>query len=310
MKKSIFQWSLLFLVAIALQTPIFADRVGEVTYLKGQADVTRSKQPLKKLNKSDAIFEKDVIRTKSDSLLVVTMKDKGRLTLAENSRIEVAKYVIGHKPEGLVEMSRGRLRAYVTDEFSKRSESFKVRTPTAVAGVQGTDFGVTVRARFTQIFVYSGTVVVYNVNPKVKGRQIVYAGQQTIVMEGEPPTVPASFEIIPPGAPGEPDSKRRRQSTPGDEPDSGELIMPPPPPFTEPSPSDQPPAGTSPAEPIPTEPPSTEPPPSDPPPSGDPPHGHGPPPHSNKPDEPPGQARPVEEHPSKQIPPGLSKPGK
>ncbi len=298
-------WFLPILLVILIQAPLFPEQAGLVTRLKGNADVTRNNNPAILLKQGDGVYERDLIRTKSNSLLVVTMKDKGQLTLAENSKIVISKYITGKKPAGLLNLSRGKLRAYVTDEFSKRSESFQVRTPTAIAGVQGTEFVVAVHSRYTQVYVYHGVVVVYNVNRAVKGRQVLYAGQQTIVMEGEPPTEPLPFDLRTGKVPGASKDENSNAKSGGNDvnPDTNfERVTPEKPAVDQPPPADNPTVDEPP--PAADQPPAGEPPPTDNPPATNPPHGRG---RGVGPNNPPGKNRPVDEHPSRRLPPGLTR---
>jgi len=181
---------LILALLIVASGQVQAKPVGEVSQAVGQADVTRGTAAPTLLAVPDPIFAQDKLRTASQSKLIVTMVDKSRLTLGENTRLEVAQYQVAGEPEGLLQLSRGRLRAFVTDLFSSRSESFKVRTPTAVAGVRGTDFIVIVHATYTQVIVLQGEVVVYNVDPNIPGKVILRKGQTSIIHKGAPPTPP------------------------------------------------------------------------------------------------------------------------
>ncbi len=167
-----------------------AAEVGEVSRLRGRVDVTRSAEPARELRLGDAVHVQDILRTKSGALLEVTLIDGSRITLAENSRVEVAHYVTDTEPAGLFEVARGRLRAFVTDLFSQRKESFKVKTTTAVVGVQGTDFAVQVQALVSRVLVYEGVVAVANVDFAIPQRQVLSRNQVTTVSKGQPPSPP------------------------------------------------------------------------------------------------------------------------
>ena len=183
----------------------WAAGIGEVTRLVGEADVTRGAAPAQTLRTGDSVQAKDVLRTKKDALLEVTMTDGSRLTLGESSRLEVANYVTGDQPDALLDLTRGRLRSFVTDVFSSRSESFRVRTPTAVVGVQGTDFALILEALLARLRVYAGIVVASNVNPQVPDRRVLRAGQSTVIRENQPPDEPEDFSVATFGSGGQAD---------------------------------------------------------------------------------------------------------
>jgi len=185
--------ALLVLIVFVGTAPAWAADIGKVTLLVGEADVTRGTNAAQILHVGDHVQARDVLRTKKDSMLEVTMGDGSRLTLAESSRLEVANYATGDQPDALLELTRGQLRSFVTDVFSSRSESFRVRTPTAVAGVQGTDFELRLEAQEARLLVYKGLVVAYNVNPQLSERQVLKAGQWTIIAQGKPAEKPKDF---------------------------------------------------------------------------------------------------------------------
>ncbi|MCW8826754.1 MAG: FecR family protein, partial [Gammaproteobacteria bacterium] len=180
-------WALAASGLLLFAAPSFAKQVGSVSKLIGSADVVRDDAAPKNLTLEAPILVQDKLRTGRQSELIITMADKSRLTLGENSRIEISNYRTEGEPNGVIEVARGRLRAFVSDLFSSRSESFKVKTPSAIAGVQGTDFIVIVHARYTQVIVFEGMTVVYSPNPKILKRVILRKGQTSIIREGEAP---------------------------------------------------------------------------------------------------------------------------
>lgn len=283
-----------------------AAEIGKVAGLTGEADLSKAGAAPISLQVGDSVYGEDVIRTKSGSRLVLTMVDGSRLTMAENTRLELKRYKTAGQPSGLLKITRGRLRAFVSKVFSERSESFQVRSPTAIAGVMGTDFAVIVEAMFTRVVVFEGLVSVRNIDPRIPERRLLRKNQSTIVREGLPPLPPVSLKILIQEvlgvAAGTTAGEGEEQA---DEEGSGEELLPAngndiriippddPPPFA----LDEGSASVPPTEPPQTEPP-TEPPPIDPPPADPPPPWGGPhppppapptdPPPPGKPDGPPG----------------------
>jgi hypothetical protein len=56
--------------------------------------------------------------SEKNAALIIAMQDGSRLTLGENNRLEIASYVTGEQPSGLLNLLRGRLRSVVTETFS------------------------------------------------------------------------------------------------------------------------------------------------------------------------------------------------
>lgn len=291
MKYSIVVWKLFLILLVSSQAAQgWAAEIGKVSALTGRADVSRAGSAAVELKIEDGVSQADVIRTKKNSRLVLTMVDGSRLTMAENTRLELKHYQVEGKPAGLLKVSRGRLRAFVSKVFSSRSESFQVRTPTAVAGVIGTDFAVIVEALFTRVVVFQGIVSVRNIDPNIPKREILKKDQSTVVWFGDPPLPPVSLKILIEEVLGISSSnggKNNDADAYGDDPDGEGLpenggdikVIPPDDPTLEGEP--------------PAEPPQDDPPPNEPP---SPPGGPNPPPPApptdppppGKPDEPPG----------------------
>jgi ferric-dicitrate binding protein FerR (iron transport regulator) len=120
-------------------------------------------------------------------LLEIQLRDGSRLTLDENTRLALRQYAAETEPDSMIQVFRGRLRAWVGEVFSSREESFRVRTPTAIVGVQGTDFLVASLGLVTRVEVFAGLVSVISSDPNVGGRTLLRPGQFTEVRKGQGP---------------------------------------------------------------------------------------------------------------------------
>ena len=92
------------------------------------------------------VYMDDNIKTELLAKATFTFDDKSTLTLAEGSTINITKHI--YNPEKdlrqtIVHLSQGTVRFVVT-KGKARGSMFKVITPTAIAGVRGTEFVVTV----------------------------------------------------------------------------------------------------------------------------------------------------------------------
>ena len=84
------------------------------------------------------------------------------------------------------------MRAEVA-KITRQGGSFELRTPTAVAGVIGTDFGSDASSVGTTVFVcISGITQVSNSDPGIAGSVQCAAGLTTSVTAGKPPTIPTN----------------------------------------------------------------------------------------------------------------------
>ena len=92
------------------------------------------------------VYMNDHIKTDLLAKATFTFDDKSTLTLAEDSIVNITKHI--YDPEKdlrqtIVHLSRGTVRFVVT-KGKARGSMFKVITPTAIAGVRGTEFVISV----------------------------------------------------------------------------------------------------------------------------------------------------------------------
>lgn len=136
----------LILVAVLFMVlPILAQAapVGKFTSVEGNVDVTVSGKPAAKANPGDSLNAGDIIRTKRKSKCEVVFIDGSVLRLAENSRLRVTEFA---QTEGsrkaTLDLFRGKVQNVVKAATGGASATsrYEVHTPTAVAGVRGTNF--------------------------------------------------------------------------------------------------------------------------------------------------------------------------
>ena len=101
---------------------------------------------VKPVHLATPVYMNDRIKTDLLSKATFTFDDKSTLTLAEDSVVNITKHI--YDPEKdlrqtIVHLSRGTVRFVVTKGKAQGS-MFKVVTPTAIAGVRGTEFVVDV----------------------------------------------------------------------------------------------------------------------------------------------------------------------
>ncbi len=111
------------------------------------------------------IVWKDNLQTDKSGRVRVLLDDGSIFSLGANSSLSVVKHQASMQQTRL-ELAYGRIRMQVA-KITKLGETFEVRTPNAVAGVIGTDFGVDATDPSETDFVcISGTVRVYTPDMK------------------------------------------------------------------------------------------------------------------------------------------------
>ena len=136
-------------VAVALLTlaaPAFAADVGLVKVSKGSVQIQRGSEKLP-APVGAAIQANDVIVTGADGSAGVTFIDNSLVSVGPNSVFAIDKYSFDtttHQGEFQGNLRQGRLAAISGKMVKQTPESMKIRTPSAIMGVRGTEFVVEV----------------------------------------------------------------------------------------------------------------------------------------------------------------------
>lgn len=180
--------ALIFLFAAGAQS---AETVGKFSAVEGKVDVLKDgRLPAIIAEHGVVVSANDIVRTKSGSKAEITFNDGNVVRIAEKSRISISEYIGGSR--GVVSVSTGKVEAVVTKEMTKRiatslgANKFEIRTPSAIAGVRGTDFFVSHIDNVTDVFVKEGVVAVQNLKfPDVIVN--VTAGNVAVIEQHKPP---------------------------------------------------------------------------------------------------------------------------
>jgi phage tail protein X len=143
---------------------------GVITFLEGQVEVKKSGEGQWSPARPNMILtENDLIRVRSQSRAELILDNQSVLRLSENTILTLQKMEeekAAKKENTQMEMPLGRLWVKVSKLFNPASRH-DVKTPTVIAGVQGTTYQVWVAGnQSTTIQVFEGAVNVYNPFPK------------------------------------------------------------------------------------------------------------------------------------------------
>lgn len=183
-----------------------ANPCGEVIQITGKVEVLRAKTG-EDLNRVGMRIEApysllctDVLVTQGGSRAKVKLANS-LITLSPNSRISIAKVIKGSQTPSLLNLTYGKIRTFFD---SKKIEStknqnqthFKVKTPSAVVGVRGTDFfvGYDANKEITTQATLKGEVEVEQVATKAK--VVVNGGEQVEVLNTPLEVKPIEKETI------------------------------------------------------------------------------------------------------------------
>src|SRR5512147_373324 len=181
--------AMLTLLLLLLLAPAAATaRAGSVSALLPTANIERSGATTVAARGAD-IQDNDLLRTDDHGRIRVKLLDQSILSLGVNSQLRVVRHDAASR-QTLLELHAGKLRAQVA-KITRAGGKFELRTPTAVAGVIGTDFGVDASdADLTKFICISGAVQITSVDPGVSGTTLCRGGNTVTVRRGRAPELP------------------------------------------------------------------------------------------------------------------------
>jgi hypothetical protein len=207
-REIVFPIGLLFVVLCLVMVPISmvkaAEPVGKFSQMEGIVDVMRGgAMPAILVKVGDPVFEKDIIRTKSNSSAEIIFVDGNTIKISQRSRIDINEYLVGeNKSSEILKLQRGRVETIVLDKNAKRisaspkAHKFEIHTPCAVTGVRGTKWSTYQSENCATIAVHEG--IVYAINPNFPDKSVeVPAGKMTRACEDSPFFQPIDIPSVP-----------------------------------------------------------------------------------------------------------------
>jgi len=138
--------SLILVAMVAVSFPVFAADVGLVKVSRGNVQIERNGAKIA-APVGAAVQTSDVILTGADGSAGVTFTDNSLVSVGPNSVFAIDKYTFDsttHVGEFEGNLKKGRLAAISGKMVKQSPESMKIRTPSAIMGVRGTEFVVQV----------------------------------------------------------------------------------------------------------------------------------------------------------------------
>lgn len=184
---------MVLLMMLMLPIPAIAATVGNITGLKGTASFrSKANIPYAALKKGAVISEGNWIKTGSDGWVELTLNDKSKFTLANNTEFEITSFLLTkNKREGTFNLAQGKLRASVV-KFGGRQSGMTVRSGTAVAGIKGTEFLMLAQGQANVFFGNEGSVSVSGDGKT--GQQPLSAATYVQNTRGLPPGEPVKVD--------------------------------------------------------------------------------------------------------------------
>ncbi|MBF0473657.1 MAG: FecR domain-containing protein, partial [Nitrospirae bacterium] len=159
LKKSI---SVLFIFLVIMFISSFAyAAIGLIDKMEGEVSFRdKDNIPYKSAAKGAKLDVNNWIKTGATGWAVLLFNDGTKMTLANNTEFKVASYQVKKtKKEAQFDLFNGKLRAMVT-KMPGGKVDYKVKSPTAVAGIRGTEFMMMTEGKANVLFGEEGKVAV------------------------------------------------------------------------------------------------------------------------------------------------------
>ena len=136
----------ILLSALAFAAPVLANDIGQVKVAKGSVQIEREGKRVPAAV-GMPVRMADVLVTGADSSAGVTFSDNSLVSVGPNSVFAIDKYrfdTTTHVGEFEGSLRKGKLAAVSGKMVKQSPESMKIRTPSSVMAVRGTEFVVQV----------------------------------------------------------------------------------------------------------------------------------------------------------------------
>ena len=138
--------ALILAAALGLTLPALAADIGQVKVSKGSVQLQRGAERVP-AHLGTGVQLGDVVVTGADGSAGITFTDNSLVSVGPNSVFAIDKYSFDsttHQGEFEGNLRQGRLAAISGKMVKQTPESMKIRTPSAIMGVRGTEFLVQV----------------------------------------------------------------------------------------------------------------------------------------------------------------------
>lgn len=144
---------------LSVTTSHAADSFGIFMAVKGDVKIeSNGKKTAAKVR--EKVFQDSTVETGADGRAKIVMSDRSVVHVSPDSKIKIAKYSDKEGAKNVeLSLSKGKVRNEVKGSYD-RNNKYEVKTPTAVAGVRGTDFIVdhNIKTSITEVKTIEGTV--------------------------------------------------------------------------------------------------------------------------------------------------------
>jgi len=174
--KKLFLLKLLVFTFFIFPTLIFSEEIARLTNIKGKVFLIRQGKTQVPTNNL-ALYPNDTIKTLKNSSCEIFFTDLAITLLEENTQLTLkAISKTQNNKQANYFLNIGKVFSSVSK--LKKNDSFNIQTPSAIAGIRGTEFLVNAENKSSEVAVYEGEVEVISLaeDGKVLGKQKIKKG--------------------------------------------------------------------------------------------------------------------------------------
>lgn len=173
---------------------------GVFMVVKGDVKVTKTNLETMKAKIGLSVVPGDTITSGADSRGKIVMEDRNTIHISPNTEFKIEAYVNNGTQKNVeLRLKEGKVRNEVKQTYDGDKNKFIIKTPTAVAGVRGTDFTTSFdkTSNRTEVVTFEGRVEFSNLPTKAGISPltvIVSKGETASAFDEQAPTPP---QILP-----------------------------------------------------------------------------------------------------------------
>ena len=198
--KKIFITMCLLVIAF----PVFAaTSFGVLMVVKGSVKIFKKDDTSTDARISSKVFPEDTVVTGKDSRAKIVMSDRNIINVLPETKLRIDQYINNEKEKNVrLSLIQGKVRNNVEQKYDNEKNRFELKTPTAVAGVRGTQFITSFDklTNKTEIVTLKGEVAFQGLDVasnKLTEPVVVKKGETSQNQEvGAPPATPTRIDPI------------------------------------------------------------------------------------------------------------------
>lgn len=165
---------------------------GKFLVVKGEVKVQKADNQTIPAKIGSQVQVGETVITGNDSRAKIVMPDRNVISISPSTTMKIEKYTTGADKNVELTLSEGKVRSDVKNNYDGEKTQYLIKTPTAVAGVRGTQFITSFdsKTNVTEVITFKGTVALSSVTGSAPATVLVNKGQSSTVKKDSAPEPP------------------------------------------------------------------------------------------------------------------------